>query len=980
MTLACTVVAPSDRLCAPSDSPSLRRLSDSIICRAQDNLAKQSESELCQLRKWASEAMSARPDYYMHEQALIDKESSQTAWTHRAVSERCPSPEAQSTSTRRSFFHTNGWQARPTSMLATMPSVDYSPPSTSSPSLERSRSVRRKSERRERSSVQEANGSAQETPKSQAALKLLPDLGASKDACVLTSPTRGKSSKSHGLHLSLLPSHALLSPDERTPRGKSVVSLASPSWTSSTSESDDDKYDLMTPSDGQSPCQRKEAVVPMSHHVLSDAVGSNDGPKRELDSVGSSAEQTMQSMTGITLAGRRGSLPPSATKSRVSFALPSVCDEDAIFKSAPLANSPVIKRATLFEVGSVDGITPPALREHPTYSTDSPSSQVVSAGLEMGLGVTMAVSALSCNLPTTSSTSISNLAEPRFSHNAVPLSAHTTSDQAMSFARRDREEAELARRRTTGGLAGSKKEAGTVGIRRHARAGTHDPGSSTSSALATSGHRLTSSVSGPTTTPEEAIRRPDGLRLDTSDSIRRGHLSSSDTRSTSSATLSSGIDSTPTDTLFGSHKATVSPDASVEMNRRSYISSGEDANAAGRRAFVSNKEANVDAASPPQPAGKIIGGLLGMGGGGHFGPGVRAKIAQVLADLIEQVPTCAYDAETVQLVEYGCLNSRSSQLMQPIISAFVDKQARDPLQQERQLSFQVTHEDSSSADFRPLTQLLDHHSESYLDPQWQDSHSPSLANTIFSSFAARPFASRIAPPNTFHAGISLMDLHWIHTPISATVSPALTAQAELTTFLSARGSEFRKGGLFIMAYIARSEDPCQHKDIWTTLSNTLAPCIQRLVSCSMVKSEVARHLLNLPMHPRSAKQTLSVLQSVESVWNVEWSCGLESQEACSSGLRSEPLPLRLPHPAWKAYDSGTLSRIPFTEHMVQLFKNLYESHFRNVLREKGKLTKGAVEFVLDSLWDVLFSRIVDQDPSPMKDIEVEVSIVALRRK
>jgi len=832
------------------------------------------------------------------------------------------------------------------------------------------------------SSVQEADG-APVTPKSQAAMKQLPALHASDDATVPTSPIRGNTSKSHGLHLSFLPGQTLLSPDERTPRGKRIVSLASPSWTSSTSESEDDKFDLMTPSDGQSPCQRKPVDAPGSHHAFNDAVGSNEGPERGLDNLGSSAEHTMRSMTGLTLAGRRGSIPTIAAKSRVSFALPSVCNEDSVFKSVSLASPPGIKHSTLFEVGSVDGITPPALREHTTYSTDSPSSQVVSAGLEMGLGVTMAKSALSCNLPTTSSTSISNLAEPRFSHNAVPLSAHTTSDQmgqAMSFARLDREDAELARRRTTGGLAGSKKETGNVGIRRHVRAGTHDP-RSTSIAFSTPGHRPRSSVSGPTTLLEETVRRPDGLRLDTSDNIRRGDSSSSDTCSASSAALSSGFDSTPTDTLFGSHKATVSPDASVEMHRRSYISSAGDTKTADSGRGASNKDKAVDAASPPQPAGKITGGLLGMGGGGHFGPGVRAKIAQMLDDLIEQVPVHSPEgAETVQLVEYGCLNSRSSQLMQPIISAFVDKQARVVLEQESQLSFQITHEDSSSADFRPLTQLLDHYSESYLDPQWQNSHSPSLANTVFSSFAARPFASRIAPPNTFHAGISLMDLHWIHTPISATVSPALTAQAELTTFLSARGSEFRKGGLFIMAYIARSEEPSQHKDIWTTLSSTLAPCIQRLVSCSMVKSEVARHLLNLPMHPRSAKQTQSVLQSVDSLWNVEWSCGLESEEVGSSGLASEPLPLRLPHPAWKAYNSGTLSRVPFTEHMVQLFKNLYESHFRNVLREKGKLTKGAVEFVLDSLWDVLFSRIVDQDPSPMKDIEVEVSIIALRRK
>ena len=63
-----------------------------------------------------------------------------------------------------------------------------------------------------------------------------------------------------------------------------------------------------------------------------------------------------------------------------------------------------------------------------------------------------------------------------------------------------------------------------------------------------------------------------------------------------------------------------------------------------------------------------------------------------------------------------------------------------------------------------------------------------------------------------------------------------------------------------------------------------------------------------------------------------------------------------------------------------LFKNLYEAHFRTVLRERGKLSKGAAEFVLDSLWDILSSKIDDQHPhSPMEEVEIEVSICALRR-
>lgn len=503
--------------------------------------------------------------------------------------------------------------------------------------------------------------------------------------------------------------------------------------------------------------------------------------------------------------------------------------------------------------------------------------------------------------------------------------------------------------------------------------------------------------------------------------------------------------------------------------------------------------------------------------GSHFGPGVRAKVSEVLSHLIDTIPIDldlnstskerAVDDEddvqttTISIAEYGALNSRSMQLMQSIISQFSQRinsnssssGNMDNSRREREtllrrngpsssglgrkvsaktnlaqsyfggdanvgrarassiqkssaledvpsrISFCITHEDSSIADFRALTQLLDTHPESYLSPHFQASHIPSLQNHIFPSFVARPFASRIAPPKTFHLGFSLMDLHWSHTPRNTAVSLATTAHAELTAFLTARSNEFKKGGIFLMAFIARSEEktggdststshsnsnggkmacsstpaspllsqapspstagssrPPMHarssstpyefsrahpphssasspgaaashshsssgqgrRDIWTTLTNSLAPCLQRLVSCGMLKSELARALLILPMHPRTPSQTKVVLKGLRHVWKVEWSCGLgegeevdsttedhqeeelqddgsgvgssrrasrESEEIGGSGtsnlcdgvgqglkpgkgeLKSEPAPLRLAHPAWKALQAGTLS-------------------------------------------------------------------------
>ena len=390
---------------------------------------------------------------------------------------------------------------------------------------------------------------------------------------------------------------------------------------------------------------------------------------------------------------------------------------------------------------------------------------------------------------------------------------------------------------------------------------------------------------------------------------------------------------------------------------------------------------------------------------------------EVLDQLITGVPLESKEGETIGVAEYGSLSGRSLQLMQPILTKFLAKAHPDvAVRQEGEgaktrgdffsllkhhsaeeepckVSFSVVHEDGPQADFRPLMQQLDNASISSLNPVWQAQSQPQLANQVYSSFVSRPFASRDAPPSTVHMGLSLMDLHWSHTPPNPAVSLSTTADAELTAFLSTRAHEFKQGGVLVLGFIARSEEgrssvsgtasPAkQPTDLWTVLTNTLAPCIQRLVSCGMLKSDVARHMLSLPLHPRTAKQTLAVLESQQHAWDVEWSCGLgqsgPNTTGEGAGQPSEPDPVRLPHPAWIALQAGTLSRVAFAEHMIQLFKNLYESHFRQLLR--SRLSKGAVEFVLDSLFDILHSRIDDQDISPIKGVELEVCLCALRRR
>ncbi|WFD00705.1 hypothetical protein MYAM1_003457 [Malassezia yamatoensis] len=423
-------------------------------------------------------------------------------------------------------------------------------------------------------------------------------------------------------------------------------------------------------------------------------------------------------------------------------------------------------------------------------------------------------------------------------------------------------------------------------------------------------------------------------------------------------------------------------------------------------------------------------------GNGQFGVGVRSKLNTVLPILIGRIISqCSVQSPTVVIAEFGCLNSRSMQLLRPIIEEFAKRDLSPPSSvshtdrseavnvkgiatldlepSSTNLSdFFVVHEDVPQADFRAFSHLLDTHPESYMNTAWQASYEPSLQNRIFCSYISRPFGSRIVPRDTLHFGFSLMDLHWTHTPNATDLSLATTAQAELTSFLMARATEFCKNGVLLMAFIARSEpedlldsqcEPDQSglssscrsppttsssnvpRDVWATMSDMLVPCLQRLVSCGMLKSNVARQLLTLPMHPRTPSQTMRVLKDLDHLWELDWSCGANQDTDLVSAdgkqiIPSERQPLRLQQPAWVALQAGKITNAIYTEHVISMFKHLYESHFRMVLRERGKLGRGAVEFILDSLWDVLCSRIEDNQHNSLGECELEVQLIALRRK
>jgi len=454
---------------------------------------------------------------------------------------------------------------------------------------------------------------------------------------------------------------------------------------------------------------------------------------------------------------------------------------------------------------------------------------------------------------------------------------------------------------------------------------------------------------------------------------------------------------------------------------------------------------------------------LSNSGSTHFGPGLRAKLNTVLPLLLNTVPIGP--SRTVMIAEYGCMNSRAIHLLRTVLEqlatiAFAVKPGSVAIAESQGstvsipshratmaglaketadvINFVIVHEDVAQSDFRWFQQVLDTHPESYLDPLWQSSQNPPLQNAIFSSCVARPFGSRIVPPDSLNLGFSLMDLHWTHSP-ATDISLHTIAHAELTLCLNARAREFRRGGVFVLAYIARTENtipesdigrahtrtnslqsdmgsvdvsrttmsptsiseqdaPVQSgatlpnsgkhpRDIWTVMSNMIVPCLQRLVSCGMMKIDVARYMFTLPMHPRTSSQTLQVLEKFSEIWSLDWSCGLgrsETREITTELgevviLQSEPDTLRMPQPAKMALKSGKIPPSAYNEHVINMFKNLYEAHFRQVLRERGKLNKGAAEFILDSLWDVLRSRLGDPSTCPLADCELEVQLFALRR-
>ncbi|GAA5906799.1 hypothetical protein JCM8208_000043 [Rhodotorula glutinis] len=421
--------------------------------------------------------------------------------------------------------------------------------------------------------------------------------------------------------------------------------------------------------------------------------------------------------------------------------------------------------------------------------------------------------------------------------------------------------------------------------------------------------------------------------------------------------------------------------------------------------------------------------LMGNAAAGTYAARTKDALAELLAEHVDGVPLDDAD-ETVHVVEYGALNSRSCALVSPVIEHFAEReaariQALATVDPDDLLSFQVTHADQPDADFRCLSAYLDADPDSYLRKSRADL---GLDGRIFSTFAARPSGVKVLPKKSVSVGFSAMSLHWPSTDRKYRVAPATLAHGELMAFLSARASEFKPGGLLTLAYIARSEEAAlaanspgtyspsasgapspamgnspliepasatsgiphaarspalplperttppggspastspttqvqpRKKDVWAHLTSVLGKAIQRLVSTGLLKPQVARQLLALPLHPRTPRQTQACLRASAHSWDV-----LDSSVVVMS------------HPAWTGVEHGTVAIESWADQTIQVVKTFWEDEMRSVLRN-ALGSRGACEWVLDCLWTVAKEKIEEQPPHPL---DLEVQLVALRRR
>ncbi|GAA5841227.1 hypothetical protein JCM11251_003239 [Rhodosporidiobolus azoricus] len=376
--------------------------------------------------------------------------------------------------------------------------------------------------------------------------------------------------------------------------------------------------------------------------------------------------------------------------------------------------------------------------------------------------------------------------------------------------------------------------------------------------------------------------------------------------------------------------------------------------------------------------------------------------------------------EVVGVVEYGAVSSRSASLVLPILSHFASRQPSSPSVTPSTTppgpAFQVTHASLPAADFRSLIALAE---ETYLRaPLAREDRvfSSFVARPFGAKVVPRGSVSvgfscmslhwpstdrkfRVAPATLAHGELmaflsarateftpsGLLVLAYIarseeaaatasspsSMPTTPSASPPLREIRSASvpsvpiaaTKAAAAAAAAAAGGRPPMVKTASSPPTAgnvpRKKDIWAHMTSVIGQAIQRLVSTGLLKPQIARLLLALPLHPRTPRQTTACLRASAHSWDT---------------LHSSIVTLS--HPAWVGVEHGTVSPESWTDHTIQLLKIFWEADMRLILRESLG-SRGACEWVLDCLWTVAKEKLEEAPPHPL---DLEVQIVALRRR
>ncbi|KAK4054226.1 hypothetical protein OIV83_001252 [Microbotryomycetes sp. JL201] len=444
--------------------------------------------------------------------------------------------------------------------------------------------------------------------------------------------------------------------------------------------------------------------------------------------------------------------------------------------------------------------------------------------------------------------------------------------------------------------------------------------------------------------------------------------------------------------------------------------------------------------------------LLMLGsGGGHFGAATRERLSVLIEKHIGKVPISPNES-VIHIVEYGALDSRSPMLVPPVLSHFASRRPRSPDADDvytesaktlpaAPISFQVTHSDKANADFRPLSRYLESSTESYLNSSWLSTHEPTLENRVFSFCSSRPFASKVVPPGSVSFGFSAMALHWLSTDKKFRMPPATMAHGELMAFLSSRAYEFKPGGLFVMAYIARSEREAATAVASNTAQHALnrgssltahphslnmskggahsspaTPAVDDAAGTSPSGSP-SRPTVSLPpdtrpmIRERSTSSPAVPVAKRKDIWDVmSGFLGKAIQRLVSTQLLKPAvarLLLTLPiHPRSPKQTQAVLKSMSHAwtieedeilllshpawkglEHQT-VSPSSYADHTIQLIKifwesemrsilRDSMMSRAACEWTLDSLWSVVREKIEEEGPQPL---ELEVQVVALRRK